>query len=219
MDCFIFLEASLEIVPAEIRNHSAVVSDARRRRKKVSEILLDDSKHHSAMERLKFREKRGRPDIVHQCLLLLLDSPMRKNFEVYVHTIGGMIIKVAVETRLPRNYNRFVGLMENLFRDKAIKGNGKNLLEIVDLKLSDLVKGKNVVLLSEKGDKFNPEIFKGETAICIGAFAHGEFFESTLRELGNFKAVSLGRESYSSLYVTSKILSEYERVRTAESAF
>ncbi|MEM0330559.1 MAG: 16S rRNA methyltransferase [Archaeoglobaceae archaeon] len=215
MDCFIFLEASLEIVPAEIRNHSAVVSDARRRRKKVSEILLDDSKHHSAMERLKFREKRGRPDIVHQCLLLLLDSPMRKNFEVYVHTIGGMIIKVAVETRLPRNYNRFVGLMENLFRDKAIRGNGKNLLEIVDLKLSDLVKGKNVVLLSEKGDKFNPEILKSETAICIGAFAHGEFFESTLRELGNFKAVSLGRESYSSLYVTSKILSEYERVRTA----
>lgn len=215
MDCFIFLEASLEIVPAEIRNHSAVVSDARRRRKKVSEILLDDSKHHSAMERLKFREKRGRPDIVHQCLLLLLDSPMRKNFEVYVHTIGGMIIKVAVETRLPRNYNRFVGLMENLFRDKVIKGNGKNLLEIVDLKLSDLVKGKNVVLLSEKGDKFSPEFLKGETAICIGAFAHGEFFESTLRELGNFKAVSLGRESYSSLYVTSKILSEYERVRTA----
>ncbi|MDI9611046.1 MAG: 16S rRNA methyltransferase [Archaeoglobales archaeon] len=215
MDCFIFLEASLEIVPAEIRNHSAVISDARRRRKKVSEILLDDSKHHSAMERLKFREKRGRPDIVHQCLLLLLDSPMRKNFEVYVHTIGGMIIKVAVETRLPRNYNRFVGLMENLFRDKAIRGNGKNLLEIVDLKLSDLVKGKNVVLLSEKGDKFSPEFLKGETAICIGAFAHGEFFESTLRELGNFKAVSLGRESYSSLYVTSKILSEYERVRTA----
>ncbi|MDI9643039.1 MAG: 16S rRNA methyltransferase [Archaeoglobales archaeon] len=215
MDCFIFLEASLEIVPAEIRNHSAVVSDARRRRKKVSEILLDDSKHHSAMERLKFREKRGRPDIVHQCLLLLLDSPMRKNFEVYVHTIGGMIIKVAVETRLPRNYNRFVGLMENLFRDKAIRGNGKNLLEIVDLKLSDLVKGKNVVLLSEKGDKFSPEFLKGETAICIGAFAHGDFFESTLRELGNFKAVSLGRESYSSLYVTSKTLSEYERVRTA----
>ncbi|MCX8172535.1 MAG: 16S rRNA methyltransferase, partial [Archaeoglobaceae archaeon] len=33
------------------------------------------------------------------------------------------------------------------------------------------------------------------------------------RELGDFKAVSLGRESYSSLYVTSKILAEYERVR------
>lgn len=213
MDCFIFLEASLEIVPAEIRNHSAVLSDARRRRKKVSEILLDDSKHHSAMERLKFREKRGRPDIVHQCLLLLLDSPFRKNFEVYVHTIGGMLIKVSTETRLPRNYNRFVGLMESLFKDRVIKSDGKNLLEIVDLKLSDIVKDKNVVLLSEKGDKFSPEILKGETAIGIGAFAHGDFFESTLRELGNFKAVSLGKESYSSLYVTSRILSEYERVR------
>ncbi|MCS7144896.1 MAG: 16S rRNA methyltransferase [Archaeoglobaceae archaeon] len=215
MDTFIFLEASLELVPAEIRNHSAVVSDAKRRRKKVSEILLDDSKHHSAMDRLKFREKRGRPDIVHQCLLLLLDSPMRNNYEIYVHTIGGMLVKVASETRLPRNYNRFVGLVEELFKEKVIKGDGKNLLEIVDLRLPALVKGKNVLLLSEKGEKFSSDILKGNLAICIGAFAHGDFFESTLKELGNFKAVSLGRESYSSLYVTSKILAEYERVRTS----
>ncbi|MCS7130599.1 MAG: 16S rRNA methyltransferase [Archaeoglobaceae archaeon] len=213
MDRFIFLESSIEIVPAEIRNHPAVISDARRRKKKVSEILLDDSKHHSAMERLKFREKRGRPDIVHQCLLLLLDSPMRNNYEIYVHTLGGMIIRVANETRLPRNYNRFVGLMENLFKERIIKDGEKILLEILDSKLSELVKGKDVILLSEKGEKFSPEILKGDLAICIGAFAHGDFFKSTLKELGNFKAVSIGKESFSSLYVTSKILAEYERVR------
>lgn len=215
MDTFIFLEASLEIVPPEIRNHPAVISDAKRRKKKVSEILLDDSKHHSAMERLKFREKRGRPDIVHQCLLLLLDSPMRKNFEVYVHTINGLIIRISSETRLPRNYNRFIGLMETLFKEKVIKSGDKKLIEIVDLSLSELVKGKEVVILSEKGEKFGSEVLHGEVAVCIGAFAHGDFFKSTLDALGDYKAVSLGRESYSSLYVTSRILSEYERIRTS----
>lgn len=215
MDTFIFLEASLEVVPPEIRNHSAVISDARRRKKKVSEILLDDSKHHSAMERLKLREKRGRPDVVHNCLLLLLDSPMRKNFEVYVHTISGFILRISSETRLPRNYNRFIGLMETLFKEKVIKSGDKKLIEIVDLRLSELVKGKKVVLLSEKGEKFNPEVLRGDVAVCIGAFAHGDFFKNTLDALGDYKAVSLGRESYSSLYVTSRILSEYERIRTS----
>ena len=215
MDYFIFLEAGIEFVPPEIRNHSAVISDARRRRKRVEEILLDDSKHHSAMGRLKFREKRGRPDILHHCLLLLLDSPLRNNFEVYVHTINGMIIRISSDTRLPRNYNRFVGLMETLLKEGTIKSGNKNLIEILDLNLSKLVKGKKVVLLSEKGEKFSPEVIVDEVAICIGAFAHGEFFEDTIRALGNFKAVSLGKESYSSLYVTSKILSEYERVRTS----
>ena len=215
MDRFIFLEAGVELVPPEIRNHSAVISDARRRKKRVEEILLDDSKHHSAMDRLRFREKRGRPDILHHCLLLLLDSPLRKSFEVYVHTINGMIIRVSSDTRLPRNYNRFVGLMETLFKERTIESGDKRLMEILDLTLSELVKGKKVVLLSEKGEKFSPEVIEGEVAICIGAFAHGEFFEDTLRALGSFRAVSLGKESYSSLYVTSKILSEYERVRTS----
>lgn len=213
MDRFIFLEAGLELVPAEIRNHSTVLSDAKRRKKSVSEILLDDSKHHSAIDRLKFREKRGRPDIVHHCLLLLLDSPMRDNFEVYVHTVRGTIIRISSETRLPRNYNRFIGLMEALFKEKVIKSGEKRLLEILDSSLSELVKGKRVVLLSEKGERYSPEVLKGEVAICIGAFAHGEFFEETIKALGNYRAVSLGRESYSSLYVTSKILSEYERIR------
>jgi len=214
---FVFLEASVEPVPEEMQSHPAVVADARRRGKKPSNILLDDSKHHSAMKGLEFREKRGRPDIIHQCLLLLLDSPVSKELEIYVHTLNGTVIWVNSETRLPRNYNRFVGLLEDLFVKRRITAQGKTLLEITDLELSEVVKGKKVILLSETGEKRDiKELMDGEFAVCIGAFPHGNFFESTLKALDNLYTVSLGPESYTSLYVTSKVLCEYERIRSAE---
>ncbi|MEM0351339.1 MAG: 16S rRNA methyltransferase [Archaeoglobaceae archaeon] len=215
MDSFILLEASLELVPDEIAGHPAVQADAFRRRKKVWEIILEDSKHHSAIRKLEFREKRGRPDIVHQCLLLLLDSPL-KTFDVYVHTIQDVMIRIDRETRLPRNYNRFLGLMEDLFKKKRIEVDGKTLLEIVDKDLSEIIGERNVILLSEKGKVFESKMLENDVAICIGAFPHGEFFEKTLKKLGNYIEVSVGKGSYTSLYVTSRILCEYERVRTVE---
>lgn len=39
---------------------------------------------------------------------------------VYIHTRNNEIIYVKPETRIPRNYNRFVGLMESLFKNKAV---------------------------------------------------------------------------------------------------
>ncbi len=103
------------------------------------------------MKSLEFREKRGRPDIIHQCLLLLLDSPFR-DFEVYVHTINGQLIWVNRETRLPRNYNRFVGLMEKLFLEKRIVAGEKTLMEIVEGSLREAVQGREVLLFREKGE-------------------------------------------------------------------
>ncbi|WP_456468266.1 16S rRNA methyltransferase [Archaeoglobus sp.] len=214
---FVFLEAAVELVPKEIRNHPAVIADARRRGKKPSQILLDDSKHHSAMRELEFREKRGRPDIIHQCLLLLLDSPTSKELEIYVHTIDGLIIWVNPETRLPRNYNRFVGLLEDLFVKRRILAGNKTLLKITELDLSEIFEEKEVILLSERGDKKSlKDLMKGDFAVCIGAFPHGDFFQETLKALNNPHIVSVGFEPYTSLYVTSRVLCEYERVRFAE---
>lgn len=208
-----FLEASLEPIPEEIQKHPAVLSDARKRGKKPDRILLDDSKHHSAMKGLRFREKRGRPDIIHQCLLLLLDSPASKDFEIYVHTIRGEVIRVNPETRLPRNYNRFVGLLEDLFVKRKISAKDTTLLEITDLRLGDVFKGRRVILLSEKGEERRlRDLMTGDFAICIGAFPHGDFFDSTLKALKNPYIVSIGAKHYTSLYVTSRVLCEYEGV-------
>ncbi len=212
---FVFLEASLETVPKVISKHPEVLSDARRRKKKPTEMILDDSKHHNAMKKLKNREKRGRPDIIHQCLLLLLDSPIKKDFDIYVHTINNEIIYVNSETRLPRNYNRFIGLMEDLFKKRKIVANGKTLLEMTDLSLRRIVEGREVVVLHERGEgeEVLYDVFKRNFAVCIGAFPHGDFSRDVLRILGKAKFVSFGVESYTSLYVTCRVISIYERVR------
>ena len=218
---FVFLEASLETVPKVISKHPEILSDARRRKKKPTEMILDDSKHHNAMKKLKNREKRGRPDIVHQCLLLLLDSPIKNDFEIYVHTINDEIIYVNSETRLPRNYNRFIGLMEDLFKKRKITVNGKTLLEITDLSLKRIIKDREVVVLSEKGkdEEVLYDVFKKNFAVCIGAFPHGDFSQKTLRLLKNAEFVSIGRGTYTSLYVTCRVISIYERVRSYKSCF
>ena len=216
----VFVESSLETVPKSIAKHPAILSDARRRKKKPTEMILDDSKHHTAMRNLENREKRGRPDIIHQCLLLSLDSPI-EDLEIYVHTVNDIVIWINRKTRLPRNYNRFIGLMEDLFKKRKITANGKTLLEITDLSLKRIIKDREVVVLSEKGkdEEVLYDVFKKNFAVCIGAFPHGDFSQKTLRLLKNAEFVSIGRGTYTSLYVTCRVISIYERVRSYKSCF
>ena len=55
----------------------------------------------------------ARPDITHQCLLTLLDSPLNKAglLQVYIHTAKGTLIEVNPHVRIPRTFKRFSGLM------------------------------------------------------------------------------------------------------------
>jgi rRNA small subunit pseudouridine methyltransferase Nep1 len=58
----------------------------------------------------------ARPDITHQCLLTLLDSPLNKagRLQVYIHTVKGTLIEVNPHVRIPRTFKRFSGLMGQL---------------------------------------------------------------------------------------------------------
>ena len=94
---FVLAESALELVPKEIRRLPAVTSDSRRREKDPSEILLDRSFHHSAMERLKDSEKRGRPDLVHGTLLSVTGTPLYLGgkVKVFVHTFADLVVEIA----------------------------------------------------------------------------------------------------------------------------
>lgn len=54
-----------------------------------------------------------RPDIAHQCLLMLFDSPLNRAglLQVYVHTSNNVLIEINPQTRIPRTFKRFAGLM------------------------------------------------------------------------------------------------------------
>jgi|Deesub1362A_J573_1020465.scaffolds.fasta_scaffold07745_3 rRNA small subunit pseudouridine methyltransferase Nep1 len=209
---FVFLEASIELVPESIRHHPAVVKDSERRKKDPSEILLDDSKHHAAMKSLKGREKRGRPDIVHTCLLSYFDSPFGEKSDAFVHTVEGEIIRFSRGLRLPRNYNRFVGLMERLLIDRVIRSGERILIQVEEYGLEKLfqrINPSDTLLLTEKGNFFEWRRFRSSNpAILIGAFPHGDFSPEVMEvvEKLNPTFVSLGGKSFTSLYVTNRVL-------------
>lgn len=54
-----------------------------------------------------------RPDITHQCLLMLFDSPLNRAglLQVYIHTENNVLIEINPQTRIPRTFKRFAGLM------------------------------------------------------------------------------------------------------------
>jgi len=187
----ILAESSLELVPRDIAGHPAVVRTAQRRGKKPTEILLDVSLHYNAMKKLHNRHKRGRPDIVHVTLLELLSSPLNLEggLRVYIHTINDYTILVNPETRVPRNYNRFVGLMEQLLTvGKVPPHSGRPLMEAVAMSFKSLLKyidSEGVILLSEKGEPISTntlckKALAEDTPVVIGGFPHGDFGEEVL---------------------------------------
>lgn len=215
----VLVEAAMELVPKECWNHPAVVSYARKRGRPEGKLLLDRSYHHAAMKSLPKAHKRGRPDIVHFCLLNALGSVLCKlgMLEVRVHTLENMIIYVNPETRLPRIYERFKGLMEDLYDKGAISYNEKKLLEIREGSLSELVEEiepDHVILMKEDGERLSIEELGSmltsyrRPAVLIGAFPRGEFEDETLRLAD--RTVSIFREPLEAWIVTSAAICSAE---------
>ena len=216
----ILAESALETIPKSLWKHSSVVHHAEKRGKHPEFILLDRSYHHTAMKTLKDNEKRGRPDIVHFALLEALSSPLNKEglLQVYVHTFNDYVITIAPETRLPRNYNRFIGLVEQLFKFRKIPQTGHVLLTVKKQSLPQLlqtVKPTYVLVFSRKGKKCTLEnaismlSSKEKSAAIVGGFPHGHFSEKTSK-LAN-ETIAVDPEMLETWTVISRLIYEYER--------
>ena len=217
----ILVEAALEIVPEAILRHPSVRRNAKRKGKKAKQTLLDRSLHHSAMSRLPDNHKRGRPDIVHICLLEALGTPLNKegNLRVWVHTYGGNAIEVSPETRLPRDRGRFDSLMEQLFSEGRIPPKkGEPLMTLTQMDLRTLIEATgagHTVALTSHGRPSNLEdacrrlVGEGDAAVLVGAFPHGPLGEGTLALAD--EALSIHPSSLETWVVTSRLVYEYER--------
>ncbi|KAI8607921.1 Alpha/beta knot methyltransferase, partial [Chytriomyces sp. MP71] len=75
--------------------------------------LLNCDDHHHLLKKHNRDISESRPDITHQCLLTLLDSPLNKAglLQVYIHTTKNALIEVNPHVRIPRTFKRFCGLM------------------------------------------------------------------------------------------------------------
>jgi len=197
----LLVDSELELVPREYWSHPAVVQNARKRKKKPSMVLLDSSLHHSIFRDKEEKNRRGRPDIVHQFLLLGLDSVLNQQgrLSLFAHTRNDELVVVDPTTRLPKNYNRYSGLFEELLHTGAVPAGSTPLIKLMrnmDLRSSvdhilsnsQVVRDRTrILLLHPDGDPTESwEVFRhlvgkeeAEHVIClVGGFSNGDLKSS-----------------------------------------
>lgn len=211
----VLAEAAVELVPRALRGHSSVIINAKRQGRDPARVLLDSSFHHRAMRALPNNDRRGRPDLAHFCLLLAQGSRLNLagRLRTYLHTRDDIVIAVKPETRLPRVYDRFKGLVEQVLVEGAVPKDEQFLrVEEGGLKeLMERVAPTSTVLLSPKGERTTLiKAFPSKTpldglAVIVGAFPHGEFSESTVALAS--KRVSIADESLESWAILAEVLS------------
>jgi rRNA small subunit pseudouridine methyltransferase Nep1 len=221
----ILAESSIERVPPQLVKHPSVIAHARRKNKEPSSLILDRSYHHSAIRTAERGDtsgdflKRGRPDIVFHVLLQALGSPLNREglLRTHIHTIEDNVIDVDPRVRLPRNYDRFIGLLEQLYEEKNVPPGEQPLLSVRKCTLSELVRELGVspvVAFSTLGkpasvkDACVPIVKADAAAVLIGGFAHSHFSQSTAQLASHL--FSTDREPLDAWVVAARVIYEYE---------
>lgn len=216
----VLAESALELVPNELYTHPAILSWARQKRKPPGELILDRTYHHAAILRLgRQGVGRGRPDLVHLSLLLALGSPLslEGHLKCYVHSRDNHLITVSPRTRLPRNTDRFVALVEQLYKEKVVPPIGPPLLslakeslpEFLDELGSDMV----VALTSQGTAKPMSHIARlmarsQKPVLLIGGFPEGHFSKSTFQHAN--AAYSIEKRHLEAWTVVARAVYDFE---------
>ena len=218
MISLILAESAIELVPEKLQNHTSVISHAGKLKKDPSEILLDNSWHFAAMKGIENETKRGRPDLVHFCILEATTIPLyeKNKIKIYIHTIDDKVIYFGDNVHIPKSYHRFEGLFEKLFVEKSIESDDKTLLEIKEKSFSDLINDINpskVIGFSTQGGKNSFENISREISedccLVIGGFQKGHFSDSIENKITEL--YSVGDESFEGHVVVARMLYEYEK--------
>ncbi|PRQ55473.1 putative tRNA (pseudouridine(54)-N(1))-methyltransferase [Rosa chinensis] len=93
-----------------------------------TEQLLNSDDHANFLKKKGKNPAHYRPDILHQALLMVLDSPINKAGRlrcVYVKTEDGKLIEIKPYVRIPRTFKRFSGVMLQLLQKLSISAVGK----------------------------------------------------------------------------------------------
>jgi len=187
----ILLESAIELVPTNLTSTKLIQKHANRRGKKPNQILLDQSYHGQIMTKLDNANRRGRPDIAFLSLMAMLETPLCKQglLTIHLHLQDGRVVQVNPTVRLPRNYDRFVGLFEQLLLKGQVPPDGEPLLRVRNDSLSELVsqfRDSNTQSISAlcveggtqttivKLESIFPEDSAVPVILGVGAFPHGD---------------------------------------------
>lgn len=176
--------------------------------------LLNCDRHKSIMKKNKKDPASARPDIAHQCLLMLMDSPLNKAglLQVYIHTEKNVLIEINPHTRIPRTFDRFCGLMVQLLHKLSIHAadGPQKLLKVIKNPVTDhLPTGCKKVGTSFHSDnlvKLKDVIPKDEPIVfVVGAMAHGSIDVPYVED-----TVAISQYPLSGALTCSKICTAFE---------
>ena len=213
----LIVDAELQLVPAEMHGDKQIRKLAVERGKRPEDLLLDSNFMHSSIERyFPGRSNRmGRPDIFHMLMNVALESILNKEkkLKLNIHTVQGKFIRVNPDTRIPKSYNRFVGLVEKLLQKGKIEApDGKVLMNLEKISLEDhLDDGLHNILLSPDGFQVKSSKLpfdERDARIIIGGFSEGKFVSdfSMINE-----KYSIFNEELTIWTVASECIASYER--------
>ena len=211
-------ESSLETFPEELLKNVQVRQYFSKLKKTPQEVMLDASYHSNFIKDLPDAQKRGRPDIIHYALLSCCGSILAREqrLRVIIHTNDDKVIELNPEIRLPKNIDRFNGLILQLFKEKSIPPESDDpLMSLRELSLSNLVTELRsnhdlIIEFSVKGEQMSSTEYSrqihGAThpLLIFGAYPHGEI-ENIPNELVD-KKIAIYQEGLDLFAVLSQIL-------------
>ncbi|KAM3226871.1 hypothetical protein ACQJBY_059069 [Aegilops geniculata] len=149
--------------------------------------ILNSDDHANYLRKQNRNPADYRPDIIHQALLAIFDSPLTKAGRlqaVYVRTEKGVLFEIKPHVRLPRTFKRFCGLMSQLLQKLSITAVGKRekLLNVIKNPVTQYLpvgvrkiglsysaeKAVNLFDYVAKSNDDEPLVF------VVGAMAHGK---------------------------------------------
>ncbi|ESN91170.1 hypothetical protein HELRODRAFT_90376 [Helobdella robusta] len=184
--------------------------------------LLNCDRHKGIAKKFKRDISTCRPDITHQCLLMLMDSPLNRAglLQVFIRTEKNILIEINPQTRIPRTFDRFCGLMVQLlqkFSIHALDGNVK-LLKVIKNPITDHFPNGCMKI----GTSFSAEVVQDPTSVMtsttnnddddapivfvVGAISRGSIDVDYVE-----KTISLSSYPLSAALTCAKLCGAFER--------
>ena len=151
--------------------------------KKNPEIINSDD-HRNLIKKMNKSFEDYRPDVLHQCLLNLFESPLNKAgmLQVFIRTKENVLIEISPKTKIPRTIKRFCGLMGQLLQKYRIRAlnSSEVLLKVIKNPITQYIPfGCPIISTNEKSkliklEEYINNLKSNNVAFVVGAISKGD---------------------------------------------
>ncbi len=184
--------------------------------KKNPEIINSDE-HADLIKKMGKSIEDYRPDVLHQCLLNLTESPLNKAnlLQIFIRTKENVLIKINPKTKIPRTIKSFNCLMSQLLLKQSIRAlnSSEVLLRIVKNPVTQYIPfNTKIISTNEKAtlvnidDYLKAQNFNANFAFVVGAMSKGD-----LNIDYNTETISISSYPLSAGIVCSKLCTAFEK--------